>query len=656
MKHILRAIVGPQAGEVIVLSSRTTLGRAADCDIQIVHEGVSRHHANFRVKGKSVELVDLSSDNGTYVNGERIDRYTLEPGDSVRVMSSRFAYEMLEDENPIATSPAYHRKVTSGDSLRRTGPVAIRSSSGKPGRARRKSKPSADEAPKVEQTAIEHGVPRTYPGSPLSRARGAGAPSSPAADPAAVPHKREARYTAGSSGMWRRSVEPSPSTRDRHGTAEAPVASASVATPEGPRGLVPPPMQRAATPPSGAEVATPRAERVMTEPPPVTSGSGAFRYPVDPNVGRSGESSGTFRPGRTGESSGRFGRGESSGLHPRPDPEPTRERIVPPAARGGSAAVPANRRAKPTAEVARGVGVMPDEEGSGPKRRTDEYGRADHLPTPASIDPRVEPEPGRRSTRNRVDAVGAGVSKIAAPGASASTTAEEHEEPSAEPSAKATGEFAPSHRRQTGAYARIPEITLDEVGPHQGVDHRAMGALTSELTRRTGPAPDDPSVEPEHADGRQALAAVLQYRDFRLRTLHGGQLTSVERRRYDHLDRYLQRTLPQKDNPLAAKRRFTRFACELVGELTHAEIRGLTTTPVAVYDIGAGGAKLDIGATELSVGDITWLTVQLAGIPDVPEQDADVVVFKARVVWVENAQLGLAFAGAPQYDAGAVGR
>jgi len=48
--------------------------------------------------------------------------------------------------------------------------------------------------------------------------------------------------------------------------------------------------------------------------------------------------------------------------------------------------------------------------------------------------------------------------------------------------------------------------------------------------------------------------------------------------------------------------------------------------------------------------------VQLAGIPDVPEQDAEIVVFKARVVWVENAQLGLAFAGAPQYDSGAVGR
>ena len=53
---------------------------------------------------------------------------------------------------------------------------------------------------------------------------------------------------------------------------------------------------------------------------------------------------------------------------------------------------------------------------------------------------------------------------------------------------------------------------------------------------------------------------------------------------------------------------------------------------------------------------MAWLTVQLAGIPDVPEHHADVVVFKARVVWVENAQLGLAFAGAPQYDPTAVGR
>lgn len=120
MQHVLRAISGPHAGAVYVLGSRTTIGRASDCEIQILHEGVSRHHAKLTLEDDGTLVVaDLSSDNGTFVEDERVERHVLAAGQVVRVMRSRFAYEVLLTEE-VVTSVAFHRKVTSGDSLRQT--------------------------------------------------------------------------------------------------------------------------------------------------------------------------------------------------------------------------------------------------------------------------------------------------------------------------------------------------------------------------------------------------------------------------------------------------------------------------------------------------------------------------------------------------------
>ncbi len=120
MPHLLRAISGPQAGAVFVLEGRTTIGRASDCDIQIVHEGVSRHHAKVtRDAQGDMVLMDLSSDNGTFVEGERITRHVLTAGQAIRVMRTRFTYEVI-DRADVATSAVFLRKVTSGDSLRQT--------------------------------------------------------------------------------------------------------------------------------------------------------------------------------------------------------------------------------------------------------------------------------------------------------------------------------------------------------------------------------------------------------------------------------------------------------------------------------------------------------------------------------------------------------
>lgn len=64
-------------------SPLTILGRGTDCDLRLVDQGVSRHHAEIRVEDGEVVLVDLGSTNGTFVNGQPIRRVALTDGTRV---------------------------------------------------------------------------------------------------------------------------------------------------------------------------------------------------------------------------------------------------------------------------------------------------------------------------------------------------------------------------------------------------------------------------------------------------------------------------------------------------------------------------------------------------------------------------------------------
>ena len=96
---------GPTAGARYLLDSDvTTVGRHPEADIFFDDVTVSRRHAEITRHGGRFEMVDQRSLNGTYVNGERVDRATLSNGAEVRVGKFRLNFFVSPADLPRAAS------------------------------------------------------------------------------------------------------------------------------------------------------------------------------------------------------------------------------------------------------------------------------------------------------------------------------------------------------------------------------------------------------------------------------------------------------------------------------------------------------------------------------------------------------------------------
>lgn len=90
----VRVLDGPLRGVTVPVGRRLTIGRACGSDLQLVHDGISRQHAQIVVddQGRHV-LVDLESSNGTFVDRRRIRRHVLEPGCVFKILRSKLVFE-----------------------------------------------------------------------------------------------------------------------------------------------------------------------------------------------------------------------------------------------------------------------------------------------------------------------------------------------------------------------------------------------------------------------------------------------------------------------------------------------------------------------------------------------------------------------------------
>ena len=90
-------------GTEIELHGEMIVGRSADCEITVDDSRVSRKHAAFSISDGIVNLEDLKSANGTYVNGQRLEAQTvLADGDTIAFDNNIFTL-LLNIEGSVAS-------------------------------------------------------------------------------------------------------------------------------------------------------------------------------------------------------------------------------------------------------------------------------------------------------------------------------------------------------------------------------------------------------------------------------------------------------------------------------------------------------------------------------------------------------------------------
>lgn len=72
---------------------RIVIGRAPDCTVVLDNPNVSKHHCEVSLSGAQILVTDLNSTNGTCVNGRRVRRCTVNPGDVINVPGQVFIIE-----------------------------------------------------------------------------------------------------------------------------------------------------------------------------------------------------------------------------------------------------------------------------------------------------------------------------------------------------------------------------------------------------------------------------------------------------------------------------------------------------------------------------------------------------------------------------------
>ena len=117
MQPRLLAISGSLAGTVRqLIDGQLSIGRDESNQLCMVDTVVSRKHCMIQQVNGQYELVDLDSQNGTFVNGIPVSRKVVEHGDTIRVGRSEFVFLMHEGET-VSSSKITLTDITSVSTL-----------------------------------------------------------------------------------------------------------------------------------------------------------------------------------------------------------------------------------------------------------------------------------------------------------------------------------------------------------------------------------------------------------------------------------------------------------------------------------------------------------------------------------------------------------
>ena len=87
-------LVLPDGSSLPISRSPIVIGRLPECGVVLGDTNVSRRHAQVALDDGQVVVTDLGSTNGTFVNGRRVTRATVRPGDELSIGTSRLRVEV----------------------------------------------------------------------------------------------------------------------------------------------------------------------------------------------------------------------------------------------------------------------------------------------------------------------------------------------------------------------------------------------------------------------------------------------------------------------------------------------------------------------------------------------------------------------------------
>jgi hypothetical protein len=110
--------------DILLDGGAVVIGRGRWCDVRIPSARVSRRHCCLILSGNEVFIRDLGSTNGTWINGRRVERGTLRPGDEIKFAHCRYHLDRLDGPGSVPMAPrtgSFSVTPPDGGTVRRLG-------------------------------------------------------------------------------------------------------------------------------------------------------------------------------------------------------------------------------------------------------------------------------------------------------------------------------------------------------------------------------------------------------------------------------------------------------------------------------------------------------------------------------------------------------
>ncbi len=106
--RVVLTMKGVQLDQALLVPGRFIIGRTTDNDMQVDSKFVSRHHMQLVTSMDDCFVEDLNSTNGVFLNGKRVRRHKLQPGDVIKLGMHEITYSRAD----LAAEPDEETRAT----------------------------------------------------------------------------------------------------------------------------------------------------------------------------------------------------------------------------------------------------------------------------------------------------------------------------------------------------------------------------------------------------------------------------------------------------------------------------------------------------------------------------------------------------------------